>query len=354
METEHGLSFDTIVIGGGLIGLSVALELHARGAQVLVLERDQAFRQASGCAVGMLAVVDVHNPPPLHPLSRYSESLYPAFLDRVSSLSGEEVPFQTETTVHYLDEGGVERLHEWSVDPQHLSDVMIAAVRATSIVLREGAELADLEDREDGTFAVLRSGERIHAKNFVFATGAWALPESLRAREGLIAAGAVTPLKGQMLRVAVPPSLAGLKEVHRRGACYAVPRTKGPYAGTVILGTTVEATGFDDTVDEEGLATVRSRIAELVPAFADEAASPVLEFWAGIRPMTADGLPILAASSRPGVFFAMGHGRNGIQLAPATAMILADLVEQKQPAIDLSAFSPNRFSQPIPPPGARA
>jgi len=351
METEHGPSLDTIdtidtiIIGGGLIGLSIALELHNRGAQVLVLERDLAFRQASGCAAGMLAVVDVHNPPPLHPLSRYSETLFPAFLNRISVLSGQDMPFQTDTTVHYLEEGGTERLREWSVDPQQLGDLIVDAVRATSIVLRENSELVDLIDEADGNYAVLRSGERIRAKSFVFATGAWAVPEPLRSRENLIAADAVTPLKGQMLRVALPPSLTGLTEVHRRGACYAVPRTQGPYAGTVILGTTVESTGFDDTVDAEGLTTIRSRIAELVPAFADEAASPMLECWAGIRPMTADGLPILATSSRPDVFFAMGHGRNGIQLAPATAMILADLVEHSQPAVDISDFSHERFSR---------
>lgn len=342
METELASSFDTVIVGAGLIGLSLALELHARGAQVIVLEKDRAYQQASGAAAGMLAVVDVHNPPPLHPLSRYSEALYPAFLERVRTLSGREIPFQTSTTVHYLDEGGVERLREWSLDPRQLGAALVAAVRSTTIVLREDAELVDLVEDSGGTEALLRSGERISSRSFVFATGAWALPESMRHR-GLIASGAVTPLKGQMLRVALPPSLAGLSEVHRRGACYAVPRTHGPDAGTCVLGTTVEDTGFDAGVDAAGLAALRSRVSELVPAFADEAAAPALESWAGLRPMTADGLPILAASSLPGVYLALGHGRNGIQLAPATAMVLADLVEHKQPAVDLAAFSPDRF-----------
>jgi glycine oxidase len=343
METERAFAFDVVVIGAGIIGLSLALELQSRGLQVALLERDLAFRQASAAAAGMLAVVDVHNPPPLHPLSRYSQSLYPAFLERISTLSGQEVPFQTETTVHYPDEGGVETLREWSVDPRQLGAALLAAVRSSNITLREHTELLDLSPGAHGAEALLRSGERIAANAFVFATGAWSVPEPLRSREHLIPGDAVKPLKGQMLRVALPPALTGLTEVHRRGACYAVPRTHGPYAGTAVLGTTVEDTGFDTSVHPDDLATVRANAATLVPAFAYEQAAPALESWAGLRPMTPDGLPILAASSLPAVFFALGHGRNGIQLAPATAMILADLVQHKQPAIDISAFSPARF-----------
>jgi glycine oxidase len=343
METESAVRFDVIVIGAGLIGLSVALELQTRGAQVLVLERDRAFEKASAAAAGMLAVVDVHNPPPLHPLSRYSQSLYPAFLERLHALSGQEVPFQTSTTVHYLDEGGVERLSEGSVDPGELGAALKAAVRAANVTVRENTEFVDLADGPHGTEAVLRSGERIAAKSFVFATGPWGVPEPLRLRENLIAANAIKPLKGQMLRVGLPPALAGLTEVHRRGACYAVPRTHGPQAGSAIIGTTAEDAGFDDSVDPATIAKMRADVATLVPDFADEQAAPEIESWAGIRPMTPDGLPILAASSLPDVFFALGHGRNGIQLAPATAMVLADLVQHKQPALDITAFSPLRF-----------
>lgn len=347
MERRSALAFDSVVAGAGIIGLSVALELHTRGMQVLVLDRGEAYRQASFAAAGMLAVVDIHNPPPLHPLSRLSESLYPPFLARLRPLSGIDVPFQTTSTVHHLENGDTEHLEEGSVDPRQLGVALLAAVRAAGIPLREHTELTDIVDDSGELVAVLSSGERIPARSVVLATGAWSVPPALRQREDLLAPKAVKPVKGQMLRVALPASLAGLDQVHRRGACYAVPRTAGPNTGTAVLGTTVEFTGYETSVHASDLAALRTRVAELVPELADETTAPALESWAGLRPMTPDGLPILGESSHPGIFFAFGHGRNGIQLAPGTAAVVADLVQRKAPPLDLAAFSPERFA-PVP------
>src|SRR3978361_345512 len=99
MTVQEWPQTDVLIAGAGIIGLSLALELHSRGLQVTVVERDTALSHASTAAAGMLAVHDSHNPCALYPLSHLSAELYPAFLNRIAEMSGERVPFQTKTTI---------------------------------------------------------------------------------------------------------------------------------------------------------------------------------------------------------------------------------------------------------------
>jgi len=143
-----------------------------------------------------------------------------------------------------------------------------------------------------------------------------------------------------MLRVRLP---FPLNVVHRSERVYIVPRTLGPQAGTALIGATVEDAGFDTSVRSEDLNALRALAAELLPEFASASAAPLVEAWAGLRPTTLDGLPIVGACMQRGRFVATGHYRNGILQAPGTAVIMADLLEGKSPAIDTSALSPLRF-----------
>src|SRR5215469_11401969 len=93
---------DICIAGAGIIGLSLALELHRRGAHVTVLEQGQPLAEASTAAAGMLAATDPDNPPQLRAIADFSLSLYPSFLDCIESLSGIRVPFQTSTTLQAL------------------------------------------------------------------------------------------------------------------------------------------------------------------------------------------------------------------------------------------------------------
>ena len=141
-----------------------------------------------------------------------------------------------------------------------------------------------------------------------------------------------------MLRVRIPAGLE-LLEVHRSSSIYVVPRTRGPQAGTALIGATDEDAGFDLHTSQADLDGLRQRAALLLPALGDSTAAPQIEAWAGLRPAAADRLPIigqLPGSSRQ--WIAAGHYRNGILLAPATAIALADLLEDKAPAVDLSPF----------------
>jgi len=152
MPTQRVPHSDILIAGAGIIGLSLALELHARGAQVTVLELDTAMSHASTAAAGMLAVSDPHNPAELLPLSQFSMQLYPEFLARVQELSGTIIPFQTESTVQYLSDGTSASLPENSIDPRQLAPALLAAVRATSIDLRENTGDLELADTPDAVY----------------------------------------------------------------------------------------------------------------------------------------------------------------------------------------------------------
>jgi glycine oxidase len=337
-QTEPAQQFaasQVVVAGAGIIGLSIALELDRRGVRVTVLERGKALQQASTAAAGMLAAEDPHNPAALLPLSRYSLSLYPEYLRRIESLSGLIVPFQTSGTIQYLRDGSSVRLTEHSVDPRQLADALLAAVRSTSITLLEETALESSEDLPDGMHILTSRGDCLHAGGLVIATGAWS--GALALKQPL----AVSPRKGQMLRVKIPAHLQ-LNEAHRNERIYIVPRIYGPQAGTALIGATIEDAGFDITTNAADLAGLRALAAELVPELASESDAPMVEAWAGLRPGTEDELPLLGGSGH--TLYAVGHFRNGILLAPATAAIIADLYEGKSSPIDLSAFAPDRWS----------
>lgn len=313
---------DVTILGAGVVGLSTALELHRRGARVVLVEPRRVASQASWAAAGMLAAEDPFNPPALRPLSRLSASLYPAFLRQLEEESGEGVPFQTERTVQHLHDGDTTLLQERSIDPRQLALALAATVNRLGIRVL-AAKPGQARD-----------------KNFVVhAVGAWA------------GAHGVAPRKGQMLRVQLPRE-HGLHTVHRSEAVYVVPRTQGPQAGTALIGATVEDAGFETEVVPEALAGLRTLAAALVPelpGLADARQTPMVEAWAGLRPSTPDGLPLLgyleddAGVAGPRQVIATGHFRNGILLAPATAVLVADLIEGRPATLDLEAYSPSRF-----------
>ncbi len=331
LTATSDIDSDIEIIGAGIIGLSLALELRLRGHSVTVVERGTPLAQASTAAAGMLAAEDPHNPPGLLPLARLSASLYAAFLARVEGLSGFEVPFQTENTFQGMPDGATQRLAERSIDPRQLASALLQCAREVDVRFRSTHPFNS--DREP---FLVPDHQRIR----VYTTGAWG-------GDGV----PVSPRKGQMLRVHIPAELA-FRDVYRNEHVYVVPRTQGPQAGTALIGATVEDAGFDTSTSPLALAELRALGAELVPAVRDEARAPMVEAWAGLRPATEDLLPILGELQQAGKafdtarrFVATGHFRNGILLAPATAAVMADLIEGRPPAVDLQAFSPSRFSE---------
>jgi glycine oxidase len=348
---------DYCIAGAGIIGLSLALELHHRGVRVTVLDQATPLAEASTAAAGMLAARDPHNPPQLRPLAELSLSLYPAFLDRLHVLAGIRVPFQTLATLQAippnvsnpsseltlkdlahllpaLNPGGHRfiLLDEHSLDPRQLATALLAAVHATTIDLRPNTPV--LSTRSSNNAIEIHTPTSIlHAKQFVDCTGAWA---SATSHLPNIQVG---PKKGQMFSVSLPPS-SPLELVVRTPDIYIVPRTSGPNSGRAIIGATIEDAGFDKTVHPSDIAHLRALAAALLPPLAQ---AIQLEAWAGLRPATPDGLPLLGAlPAHPNHFLATGHYRDGILLAPATAHVMARLLLGEAPSIDLQPFSPAR------------
>ena len=361
---------DVLIIGGGVIGLSLAMELRLRGREVLVLERDRCGQppagpqsgSASAAAAGMLAGDDAENPPALKALAHLSLGLYPLFLERIAALSGQRVPFLTSRVIegyaapHHLrhplskeelaaqlpqlapDTNLVwQARDEHSLEPRILCNALTAACRAEGVAIHEHERVTGL------TFSathITAHTTRVphHAAQVVITAGAWSAEIS---RE----LDAVVPRRGHML-VLEDPHVPQLDKVVRAPGIYIVPRGDG----RLLVGSTVENAGFDVTLQPPTLDALHLAAAHLLPELAKAAR---LDAWAGLRPGTPDGLPILGAletqqSGPKRLFAATGHFRNGILLAPATAHILAQLLHGEPPAVAIENFSPARFSPASP------
>jgi glycine oxidase len=180
---------------------------------------------------------------------------------------------------------------------------------------------------------VVTDDGELHADAVVIAAGAWtglvpgALPEPAILR----------PARGQMAMVHTRAPL--VRHVVFGAQGYVVPRPDG-----LLLGSTVEFVGFDKQVTAGGLASILARGIALIPTVAD---APLVETWVGFRPHTADGLPLLGPGALPGLFLASGHFRNGILLAPITAALLRDLVLERAPTVDITAFRADRKARKL-------
>ena len=351
-QARIGLA-DVAIAGGGIVGLSLGLELRLRGMTVTVLERGQAMRAASWAAGGMLAVEDPQNPPELMELARLSGRLYPEWLRRVEQVSGLRVPMRTRRTLQHVgpevseeiataeeirevapglraDGVRLRLIEEGSVDPRDICAALPKAFAAAGGTLVEECEVSAVECGAESVSLRTEQGE-FAARTFVDCRGAWAEEVS------------VEPVKGQMVQMRCAPERLGC--VVRAPEVYLIPRGDG----RVAVGATLERVGFDTRVEEGAIAALMRAARQLMPEL--KAMEPV-ESWAGLRPGTPDGLPVMGAAAgleekgaKPRCWYASGLYRDGILLAPATARVMAQAIAGEQTDVPLAAFSPGRFAQ---------
>jgi glycine oxidase len=337
------------ITGAGIIGLSAALELASAGAQVTVFERGRAMAEASSAAAGMLAAGDPENAPGLRGLAESSRRLYPKFLADVERLSGERVPIRTTRVVQggrevpkgYSELSALEleaiapglvadglkffSLDEESLDPRDLARALPKAVRAAGVVLLEDTEMTAASER-GGAVEIETGSGRWAAERLIHASGAWA---------GRLTGLPIVPRKGQMV-VVEDADPEQLKVVLRTPDVYLVPRGEG----RIVIGATVEDAGFDKRVDEAAVARLLDEAAEIWPAVRQ---ARIVESWAGLRPGTADELPVIDACGEH-CWVATGHFRNGILLAPGTARVLREMILGERLSVDVAGFRCGRFA----------
>jgi glycine oxidase len=347
-------TWDVIVIGGGIIGLSLALELRRRGARVLVVERGEPGREASYAAGGMLADSVIETPAALQPLAAASARMYPQFVDEVQGESGVFVDLRDQGAIvfpspeHALEVPGLSRpgpggalepalreptrpafyLKERSVDPRALTAAALAAAKHRGVDFSSGDAVVCLNLSAGQASGVTTKKTSFLAAKVVNCAGAWSgriAPHTLPTR----------PVKGQMLCL-LSPVRELLKHVIRSPDAYLIPRSDG----RIIVGTTVEEAGFDKRTEIAAIQGLHRAAIGLVPELRN---AKMLEDWAGLRPGTPDSLPILGGTTTPGYYVATGHFRDGILLAPITGHVMAQVIEGNSPDHDLAAFSPSRF-----------
>lgn len=340
---------DVAIAGGGIMGLSTALELAAAGRRVTVFDRTEAMSEASRAAAGMLAVDDPENPPELHNLARYSLSLYPEFLARIEELSGVRIPIRTTTTiqgVEHLPTGATELLpaqlqelapginpngwhfylmQERSFDAWDLAEALPGAARAAGIHLLEQTPVLRVLNRADAVQIETPTGV-FEAEAFLNATGAWS--------PVLDSALPVAPRKGHMLTAELPGPLQ-TECVLRTPKVYIVPRGGNRYT----IGPTLEDEGFNKAVHPERIQALFEKAHDLWPVLTN---AQVAETWVGLRPGSEDDLPIIDTAGER-CWVATGHFKNGILLGPGTARALSHWILGRQPEIDLAPFRAARF-----------
>ena len=376
-------SWDAIVIGAGIIGLSLAIELRKSGRSVLVVEKGEPGREASWAAGGMLADFGLEIPAPLQALATESAAMYPEFVHQLQDESGLKIDLRSEGTLLFLDSSqdralrqtyplpaSLEKLEpalraraaeplflkERSVDPRHLTSAAIAAARHRGVDFSSGDQVLQVEIDHGKVAGVRTNKTRFAGAIVVNCAGAWAgqiscsallgtgtsqaRPERSRRVQAEQSSAALRPLptrpvKGQMLCVALPRRNL-VTHVVRTPDVYLIPRSDG----RLLIGATQEEAGFDKQTVPETLQKLRKAALDLVPKLAD---ARILEAWAGLRPGTPDNLPILGETVTPGYFVATGHFRDGILLAPITARAVGQVIAGQKPGFDLKEFEAQRF-----------
>lgn len=380
-------SWDVVVVGGGVIGLSVARAIVRRGLSVVVLERGKMGEEASHAAAGMLAPqAEADRADEFFRLQQASRDLYPAFAAELREETGRDIELDQTGTLYlaFTDEDEeelekrlawqtragleVERLTaenarllepalsphlrfalkfplDWQVENRRLVEALVASLQHYGVGRWEGVAASSLRIEANRVVGVETAHGFLSAGRVVLAAGAWTswLPFSRVSDEPGEAPPRhplIDPVRGQMICFGPRPSF---RQLFRYGHVvytprgYVVPRRDG----RLLVGATVESAGFVKTMTGAGLHALLTNALDIVPEVGE---LPVAEMWSGLRPRAADGWPVIGTSEEvPGLYYATGHYRNGILLAPLTGQLIAEMVvdERRSPLLD--AFAVGRF-----------
>ncbi len=364
---------DVVIVGGGVIGCASAYFLARSGASVTLIERGQLGSEASGAAAGMLAALSDEGGtrgPEFQQLCLDSLTLYETLLPELAA-TGVDLRYSRAGVLHlaldaheatalrrrYDEQRGLAPENLWLegaalraqepqtnpravagllsprehyLDPQRLVLALAEAARRAGVRIETGCSVKALAP-EGGRVRVETEDGSFDADSVLLAGGPWTA--ELAATLGAVVP--VTPVRGQMISLRGPST--PLRHIVWGEPAYLLPREDGQ----TFVGATVEQAGFVKETTAEGLAKLRAAAATLVPELAD---ADLVRSWAGLRPSTPDGLPILGQlRGHDNIWVATGHYRNGILLAPITGQLMAEGILAGKAPERLQPFSPARF-----------
>ena len=352
---------DLVIAGGGIVGLTTALVAARRGMRVTLVDQPRPGA-ASRASAGILApsIGDAH--PAVREALVAAQAFYPAFLDGLVARTEIVVPLDPDGIIELASTeaeretlftsapASAERLDahalaalepaladhagallhpgEGAVDNVTLMGALDVAVARQARIARVIDEVASFDARGNLPAFLARGGTRYSGRRLLVANGAWAgsLP-------GLPRPLPVRPVRGQLMRLEGRP----IRHVTFGAGGYLVPR-----GNSLVIGATSEDAGLDPSTTPRGLKDLRAIASRAIPVLAH---APVLEHWAGLRPMAVDGLPILGADPAvPAICYACGFSRNGILLAPWVAEQLLPVLTGGALPETVKPFSMERFA----------
>ena len=368
---------DVLIVGGGVIGLSIAYELAERGAQVCVLDRGELGREASWAGAGILPPAKMSSQATAYQqLAALCYQLHPAWAEKLQQQTAIDTGFrrtgglylawqdreakdleqaaqlwqQQQIAVEKWDAGqlahheplladglagqGLRLAHflpeECQLRNPHHLQALVAACRMHDVELLTHCEVNGFEFRRERMTGVRTNSGKQEAENFVLTAGAWSAELGRQLGVEL----ALKPIRGQMVLLKSEPGR--LRHIINVGPRYLVPREDG----RILAGSTEEDVGFVKENTPDGVAGLIEFIRELAPALHK---ATFERSWAGLRPNTHDGLPYVGPLPGLGnAWLAAGHFRSGLTLSPGTAVVVASLVLGQTPPFDLSPFRLNR------------
>jgi glycine oxidase len=368
---------DVVIIGGGVIGLTIARALVHRGAgDICLIERDGPGREASFAAAGMLAPqAEANSQDDFFRLACRSRDLYPDFAAELREETGIDVELDTTGTLYlaltHHDVAEIEKRYEWQtaaglavekltpsqaqqlepcissnvlaalrfsldvqVENRRLLNALTNSVTRLGVSLVTGTNVESVKIERDRITGVLTSRGFIGCPAVVIAAGTWSsFIRFSPASEKPVPA--IEPVRGQMISFDARPQITRHVIYSPRG--YIVPRQDG----RLLAGSTSEHAGFARQVTAGGVASILKNALEIAPSVS---ALPIVDTWAGLRPRAPDNLPVLGPCDEiGGLFYATGHYRNGILLAPVTGELISEAVVAGVTSPLLGPFSPSRF-----------
>lgn len=346
---------DVVIVGGGVIGCSIAWHLAKMKKKVIVLEKDEVGSKASSAAAGMLGVqAELEADGPMFRLGRASRERYPALAEELRKRTGVDIaliqsgamkPAYTQEDLEKyerigkwqkdlgeraevldgkearriepaLSEKAVGALYfpdEGQVSPPSLVWALSKAAAACGAEFREYTNVTEVVCKNGRFDHVACDGGRVYADAVVIAAGAWSRP-FFNKKYG----ADIYPVKGEVLSATT--SFPLLKTTLFADGYYVTPK-KG---GILYIGATMIPRDYSRTVSIGGLDFLLAKAKHFAPGVAG---ARVTRIWAGQRPMTNDGLPFIGADpDLDGFYYATGHYRNGILLTPITGLIMAELI----------------------------